>query len=197
MTSTRQPTARHQSAATREPAAPVRDNFRLPLLVFLLTGCAVALALGVYAAEHRPAGYSLNIVGFSSPLYVKAWLTTAATVLAVVQLLTAGRMYDDGEPTWTRPLHRWSGRVAVLLTVPVVVHCVYALGFQADSPRVLAHSLLGCFFYGAFVTKMLLLTRRGQPRWVVPVVGGTIFTSLVLLWLSSSLWVFTSMGLHL
>jgi hypothetical protein len=106
-------------------------------------------------------------------------------------------MYDDGEPTWTRPLHRWSGRVAVLLTVPVVVHCVYALGFQADSPRVLAHSLLGCFFYGAFVTKMLLLTRRGQPRWVVPVVGGTIFTSLVLLWLSSSLWVFTSMGLHL
>ena len=190
MTSTRRPAAKH------EPAAPVRDAFRLPLLVFVLTGCAVALTLGVYAAEHRPAGYSLDIVGFSSPLYVKAWLTTAATVLAVVQLLTAGRIYDAGEPTWTRPLHRWAGRLAVLLTVPVVVHCVYALGFRTDSPRVLAHSLLGCFFYGAFVTKMLLLTRRDQPRWVVPVVGGAFFTSLVLLWLTSSLWVFTGTGLH-
>jgi hypothetical protein len=190
MTSTRQPAAR------REPAAPPRDNFRLPLLVFVLTGCAVALTLGVYAAQHRPAGYALDIAGFSTPLYVKAWLTTAAAVLFVVQLLTAGRMYDAGEPTWMRPLHRWAGRVAVLLTVPVVVHCVYALGFRTDSPRVLAHSVLGCFFYGVFVTKMLLLTRRGLPRWVVPVVGGATFTSLILLWLTSSLWVFTGMGLH-
>ena len=197
MTSTRQPTARHQSAATREPATPVRDNFRLPLLVFLLTGCAVALALGVYAAEHRPSGYSLNIVGFSSPLYVKAWLTTAATVLAVVQLLTAGRMYDAAPSSRVHAVHRWSGRVAVLLTVPVAVHCLYALGFQGGSPRVLLHSLLGCFLYGAFVVKMLVLTRSPRPRWVVPVAGGALFTGVIGLWLTSSLWVFTTTGLHL
>src|SRR3954452_25437856 len=134
MTSTR------QQAARREPAAPPRDNFRLPLLVFVLTGCAVALTLGVYAAQHRPAGYALDIAGFSTPLYVKAWLTTFAAVLAVVQLLTAGRMYDAGAPAWTRAVHRWAGRVAVLLTVPVVVHCVYALGFGTYEPRVLVHS---------------------------------------------------------
>ena len=182
--------------STPQHAEPERDRFRLPLLGFLLIGCGVALALGVYAGEHRPAGYALDVAGFSSPLYVKAWLTTFATVLAVVQLLTAGRMYDAGAPAWTRTVHRWSGRVAVLLTVPVVVHCVYALGFRADEPRVLVHSFLGCFFYGAFVVKMLLLSRRGQPRWVLPVVGGAFFASLIGLWLTSSLWVFTTSGFH-
>jgi Family of unknown function (DUF6529) len=182
--------------STHESADTARDNFRLPLLVTLLAGCAVALALGVYAEQHRPAGYSLDIVGFSGPLYVKAWLTTFAVVLGVVQLLTAGRMYDAGAPGWTRTVHRWSGRIAVLLTVPVVVHCVYALGLQTGSPRVLVHSFLGCFFYGAFVAKMLLLTRRGQPRWVVPVAGGLLFAALIGLWLTSSLWAFTTTGFH-
>ena len=55
--------------------------------------------------------------------------------------------------------HVWSGRLAVLVSVPVAVHCLYALGFQSYDNRVLFHSLFGCFFYGAFVTKMVLLTR--------------------------------------
>src|SRR3954452_14570088 len=100
------------STATK-PAEPARDYFRLPLLVFLLVGCAVGLALGVYAAQHKPAGYALDIAGFSSPLSVKAWLPTSAAVLAVVQLLTAARQYDAGAPAWTRAVHRWAGRVAV------------------------------------------------------------------------------------
>jgi hypothetical protein len=183
------------STATK-PAQPARDHFRLPLLAFLLVGCVVALALGVYAGQHKPAGYALDIAGFSSPLYVKAWLTTFAAVLAVVQLLTAARLYDAAAPPWIGAVHRWSGRVAVLLTVPVVVHCVYALGFGTYAPRVLVHSFLGCFFYGAFVTKMLLLSRKDQPRWVLPVVGGLLFAALIGLWLTSSLWVFTTTGFH-
>src|SRR3712207_8236856 len=78
---------------THEMAGATRDRYRLPLLVFVLIGSVVAVALGVYGREHEPAGYALNVAGFSGPLYVKTWLTTAAAVLAVVQLLTAGRMY--------------------------------------------------------------------------------------------------------
>ena len=59
------------------------------------------------------------------------------------------------------------------------------------------HSLLGCVLYGAFVVKMLVLTRRDRPRWIVPVVGGVLFAAVVGLWLTSSLWVFTTTGLHL
>ena len=73
-------------------------------------------------------------------------------------------MYRTGGARWAGPrLHRWSGRVAVLLTVPVAVHCLYALGFQLGSPRVLVHSLVGCFFYGVFVAKMLVLPRPDAP----------------------------------
>jgi Family of unknown function (DUF6529) len=182
---------------TREVPAATRDRYRLPLLVFVLVGSAVAVGLGVYGREHEPAGYALNVVGFSGPLYVKAWLTTVAAVLAVVQLVTAGRMYDVAASAWVRTVHRWVGRVSVLLTVPVAVHCIYALGFEGGSPRVLVHSLLGCFFYGAFVVKMLVLTRSDGPRWVVPVAGGALFTAVIGLWLTSSLWVFTTTGLHL
>ncbi len=186
---------------TSEPAAasPARDHYAVPLFVALLGGCAVALVLGLYAKLHHPTGFSLDIAGFSTPLYAKAWLTTAAAVFAVVQLITASRMSRPTAPAWLRPLHRWSGRIAILLTVPVIIHCIYALGFQTYSVRVLVHSVLGCLFYGAFVAKMLTLsiTRRdGMPKWVIPALGGVVFLTLIGLWLTSALWLFTTKGLH-
>ena len=89
----------------------------------------------------------------------------------------------------------WSGRLAVLASVPVAVHCLYALGFQATDTRVLFHSLFGCLFYGAFVTKMLLLTRKGLPAWVIPIAGALVFFGLVFIWLTSALWFFQTSGI--
>jgi hypothetical protein len=83
----------------------------------------------------------------------------------------------------------------VLVTVPVAVHCLYALGLQYGEPRVLVHSIAGCFFYGAFTAKMLQLGSPGAPRWSLPVLGGSVFTALVTLWLTSSVWFFTTSGL--
>ena len=103
-------------------------------------------------------------------------------------------MYRTGAG-WLAGLHRWSGRVAVLLTVPVAVHCLYALGFELGSPRVLAHSLAGCFVYGVFVAKMLVLPRPDAPRWSIPVLGGVLFTALTAVWLTSSLWFFGTSGM--
>lgn len=159
-------------------------------------GSAVAVGLGVYGGLHQPAEYSINIAGFSSTLAVKSWLTSVAFLLALVQVLSAFMMWGKlPGPAWSAGLHRWSGRLAVLVMVPVVVHCLYALGFQTAEPRVLVHSLLGCFFFGAFAAKMLLLTRKDLPGWVLPVIGGTVFTGLVGLWLTSSLWFFTTFGI--
>ncbi|OLT20506.1 hypothetical protein BJF78_35250 [Pseudonocardia sp. CNS-139] len=169
------------------------------VVVPVAVGAAVAVVLGVYGRVHIATGLSLDVPGFTGTLYVKAWLTTVAFVLALVQLGTA--LVMEGRIRLAVPnapaVHRWSGRLAVLCTVPVAVHCLYALGFGLDDPRVLAHSLAGCLFYGAFVAKMLVLVRPGVPRWTVPVAGGVVFTALVALWLSSSFWVFTSIGFHL
>jgi Family of unknown function (DUF6529) len=177
---------------------PARDEYAAPLLIALLSGCAVAFALGLFAGLHHPTGYALDIGGFSSPLYAKAWLATAAAAFAVVQLLTGYRITrQPAAPAWMAVVHRWSGRIAVLLTVPVIIHCVYALGFQAYSARVLVHSVLGCLFYGAFVAKMLSLVRRDvMPRWVLPVLGGVVFASLIGVWATSALWLFATRGAH-
>ncbi len=43
---------------------------------------------------------------------------------------------------------------------------------------------------------MLVLSRKGMPGWALPLLGGLVFTSLVVLWLTSSLWFFTTRGVH-
>ena len=184
---------------TEQTAVPLaRDQYAKPLVVALASGCAVAVVLGVYARLHHPTHYALDVAGFSSPLYAKAWLTTAAAAFAVVQLATGYRITRAAAaPAWMATVHRWSGRIAILLTVPVIVHCLYALGFQAYSARVLAHSVLGCIFYGAFVAKMLSLVERDKmPKWVLPVLGGVVFVSLIALWATSALWLFATKGVH-
>lgn len=168
----------------------------------LLLGMAVAGALGVYAGVHDPAGRPTFTLGFSSLLPMKAWLTTAAATLLVVQLGTAlwmwGRLPGAGAaPGWAVGLHRWSGTTAFVTTLPVAVHCIWSLGFATGSTRVTLHGIAGCLFYGAYATKMTALRMKGLPGWAIPVAGGAVFTTLVLLWLSSALWFFTRSGIPL
>ncbi|GLI00752.1 hypothetical protein Pa4123_60280 [Phytohabitans aurantiacus] len=171
------------------------------LLVPLLIGSAVAVALGVYGRLHTPTGIAVSVAGFSSPQTVKVWLASGATLFALIQLFSALVMYGKirwtSAPQWIAAAHRWSGRVAFLLSIPVAVHCLYALGVQSYDMRVLVHSVVGCLFFGAFTVKMLLLTRRGLPGWVLPLAGGVVFTALVTMWLTSSLWFFTTVGVQL
>lgn len=164
-------------------------------LIPLLAGAAVTVALGVYGRAHEPTFTPIVTFGFSEMLPMKAWLTTAALLLGLVQVVTAAAMYGR-LGRWNPPgaLHRWSGRIAFLLTIPVAFHCLYALGLDTSGTRALLHGLAGCLFYGAFTTKMLLLERGGAKSWVLPIVGGVVFVSLVELWLTSSLWFFTTIG---
>jgi hypothetical protein len=182
-------------------SVPHRPSGLAKILVPLAVGGGVMVVLGVYGNLHTPTGIAVNVAGFSSPLTVKVWLASGAALFAVVQLVSALVMYGKfpgvRAPSWIGGLHRWSGRIAFLLTIPVAVHCLYALGFQAGDPRVLIHSLLGCVFYGAFTAKMLLLPKRGLAGWVLPVFGGLVFTLLIGLWLSSSVWFFVTTGVQL
>jgi hypothetical protein len=181
-----------------------QDTFQhrtVPLLVVpLLVGTVVAVVLGVYGGLHTPTGIAVNLAGFSGPLEAKVWVASAALLFALVQLGSALVMYGKvpgvASPSWIGGLHRWSGRAAFLLAVPVAVHCLYALGFQTFSTRVFVHSVLGCAFFGAFTVKMLGLRRDGLPSWALPVLGGTVFALLVGLWWTSSLWFFTTIGVQ-
>lgn len=87
--------------------------------------------------------------------------------------------------------------LGVYAGLQVAFHCLWSLGFVSTDLRVLAHGVLGCFFYGAYATKMLSLRLRGLPGWTLPVVGGTLVGTLSLLWLTASLWFFTRTGIPL
>src|SRR3954470_20281168 len=100
------------------------------LLVPLGAGAVVAVVLGVYGSLHTPTGVAVNVAGFSSPMSVKAWLppvgvvlaglAPVVVVLAIVQLLSALAMYGKlgrTAPAWVAPVHRWSGRLAFLVSI--------------------------------------------------------------------------------
>ena len=89
-------------------------------------------------------------------------------------------------------IHRWSGRLAFLCTLPVAFHCIFILGFQTTNARVLAHSILGSFVYGVLAVKLFFVHDAKHPRWVLPVVGGTMASVLTALWATSALWYFTN-----
>ncbi|MCT9009845.1 DUF6529 family protein [Streptomyces sp. NPDC054766] len=186
------------NAATRGfPSPPPAHGGPNPAryLVPALVAAAVAVGLGVYGKVHDPAGTAFNLAGFSSTGAVKSWLATTAFFFALVQLVSALMMYGKlPGPGWASALHRWSGRIAFLVAVPVAVHCLYALGYQTYSTRVLWHSLLGCFFFGAFSAKMLLLRWERLPGWLLPIIGGLVFAVLTAIWLTSAFWFFRTFG---
>jgi hypothetical protein len=134
---------------------------------------------------------------FSSTIAAKAWLASAALVLVLVQVTTAARIYGrlsflpERGPAVAR-VHRWSGRFAFLLTLPVFFHCVTILGFSTPNTRIAVHSVVGTFFYGVFAAKVLIVRDRSLPGWALPAAGLTLASMLGVLWLTSSLWYFTT-----
>jgi hypothetical protein len=181
-------------SALQRPSAPAK------LLVPALIGAAVAVAVGVYGNEHTPTGDSILGDGlfFSATLNMKAWLATAALGLGLFQVGSALRLYgrigSGPAQAWLGTAHRVSGTLAFLVSIPVAYHCLWALGFQDEPSRVLIHSLAGCFFYGAFAAKVVVVESRRLPGLALPVAGGLVFTALVVIWLTSALWFFDNIG---
>ena len=152
---------------------------------------------------HEPTYGALPALGFSSTATFKAWTGTVVVALALVQLVTALWLYGRlpgvrAAPRWLGRAHRASGTLAFVLSLPVAAYCLYGFGFAPEpfSNRTLVHSLAGCAFYGAFATKVLVVRSRRMPGWALPVVGGLLFTVLVLIWLTSSWWFFNEIGVQ-
>ena len=167
------------------------------LLVAAGVGAAVALTLGVYGNVHDQSQKLVFTLGFSSTIAMKVWLGTIALAFAVVQVATALWVFGKlpwRAPSWAGSLHRISGRLAFIVSLPVAYHCLWSLGFQDTDTRVLAHSLLGCAVYGAFAAKVTIVRSKGLPGAALPVAGGLMFAVLVLAWYTSALWFIREQG---
>jgi uncharacterized protein DUF6529 len=172
----------------------------LRLGVIGLAAAVVTVALIVIGRVHSP-NYYFSL--FGSPLDAlrrKSWLASIVLGGAVVQVLLALWIYRKlplagDAPRPVPSAHRIIGAATFLLTVPIAIHCLIAYGVQFTDARHIVHSLAGCFFYGAFTAKVLIVRSRRLPGWALPVAGGTLALLILVLWYTSAVWYFNNFSL--
>ncbi len=165
------------------------------------------LAVGVGAAlfvvgRLRTPDYGFSLFGQTglAAVALKSVLASFAVAAAAVQVLLALWIYHrlplaGSAPRLVRPAHRITGFALFALTVPIAVHCLITYGVQVTSPRVAAHSLAGCFVYGAFAAKVTLVHSRRLPDWALPVTGGALAVLTGVLWYTSAIWYYNGFQL--
>ncbi|RKE18387.1 DUF6529 family protein [Streptomyces sp. TLI_171] len=168
-----------------------RSRSAAPLLLAMLAPVAISLGLLWFGWEHLPdPGRSLFGASGEDALRLKSWLGSALFGLALAQLVLALAMYrGSGQPARrVRTWHRVGGWLAFALSLPIAQHCLLAYGVQFTGWRVGLHSTAGCFLYGAFAAKVLLVRHGRLPGWVLPVAGGALFCAIGVLWWTAALW---------
>jgi hypothetical protein len=160
-------------------------------------GAVVAVALGVFGRLHDPTGTVSWDGPFPSIYAMKVWLALVVLILAAGQLVTALWMYGKlglRPRPWLGMVHRTTGWAAFVVSLPVAAACLWALGFQSNDARILAHGLLGCAFYGAFAAKVIVVQSKRLPGWALPTVGGLLLATIVGACLTSAVWYFAVAG---
>ncbi len=159
-------------------------------------GVALAVTAAVYLATQAITP-DLNTSLFGQramdTIALKSWLATGVLALVAFQLYSALWIYGRmpwRKPPWLGRAHRASGYAAIVLSLPIAYHCLFAYGFHDFDRRTVVHSVAGCFFYGAFAAKVIVVRSRRLPGWALPVAGGTMVTLVVVLWYSAALWYF-------
>lgn len=187
-----------------QAASEPTRSMAVPLAAFA-AGAVAALLLGVFGTVHDPTLSGTTTLGFQTVLAMKVAVTCAIGVLAVLQVLGALWLYGRlglAAPSWLGTAHRVSGTVALLLTVFVAYHCLWALGLEsghlADGEKVplrtVVHGVLGCAVFGAVVVKVTAVRSKRAPGWFLPVAGGLLFALLILVVLTSAVWYLNAHG---
>lgn len=181
-----------------------QKSMTVPLSAFA-AGAVVALLIGVFGKAHDPTLDGTTTLGFDTVIDMKVVLSTVIGVLAVLQVIGALWMYGKlgiRTPSWLGTAHRVSGAVAVLLSVFVAYHCLWALGLESGTlengekvpTRTVVHGVLGCAVVGAVVVKVVAVRSRRAPGWFLPVAGGLLFSLLVVVVLTSAVWYVSEKG---
>jgi len=184
--------------------AAAQKSWAIPLGAFV-AGAVVALLLGVFGQVHEPTLGGTTTLGFDTVIAMKVVVSTGIGVLAVLQVVGALWMYGKlgiKVPSWLGTAHRVSGAVALLLSVFVGYHCLWALGLESGRfesgekvpLRTVLHGVLGCAVFGAVIVKVVAVRSRRAPGWLLPVAGGLLFALLILVVLTSAGWYVSARG---
>jgi hypothetical protein len=137
----------------------------------------------------------MDIVGFLNDVtdgHLLAWKVVAASLvfaLAGLQVALAARFWGvGGIPISTdvaAGVHRWSGRLLLVLSIGVAFSCLIGPAGTTSPTRVLLHSLFGSALFVLLIAKfaLLKLVRSGQ-QWL-PLAGILLFLSFFAVWATS------------
>jgi Family of unknown function (DUF6529) len=176
--------------AMTAPGSAGRPALAARLAGIGLAAAGVAIALGLHTPDATSTLFGQTGLG---AVRLKSMLASIALGVAGLQVLLGAWMYRmlplaGSPPRPVRRTHRITGFALFGFTVPIAAHCLITYGVQLTSPRVAVHSLAGCFFYGAFAAKVLLVHSRRLPGWALPAAGGTLAVAAAVLWYTSALW---------
>jgi plastocyanin len=179
-----------QPAAAPSPAAAARAL--IPLSVALVVGAGIYILASSITPDPTSGLFGTSGTG-TFPL--KSWLSSGVLALAALQLYTSLWIYGKvnrrrGVPRRLGLVHRISGVAAIVLSIPIAYNCLRTYGFESFNARVGIHAVAGCFFYGAFAAKIVIVRSKRLPGWTLPVAGGTLVTVVALLWYTAALWYF-------
>jgi hypothetical protein len=181
-----------------------QKRMSVPLTAFA-AGAVVAILVGVFGRLHDPTLAGTTTLGFRTVIAMKVVVATEIGVLVLFQVVSALWIYGKfprKAPRWLGMAHRISGTTALVLSVFVAYHCLWALGLEVGtlpdgyvvSTRTVVHGVLGCAVIGAIVVKLTAVRSRRAPGWFLPVAGGLLFSLLVLAVLTSSGWYIAEQG---
>jgi hypothetical protein len=157
---------------------------------------AASLTLGVYLFGHeRTPDPTTSLFGNYGPdtISLKSWLATGVLAGAAVQLVLALGIFGrvPGTPrAGLSTAHRLVGLAVLAASAPIAYHCMLAYGVRTFDTRIAVHSVAGSFVYGAVAAKLVIVRTRRLPGWALPVAGGVLVTTVVVLWYTSALWYF-------
>ena len=169
-----------------------RRRLLIPVGVALAVSAAVYLVSRVITPDINTSLFGQSA---ADTFELKSWLATGVLAFAAFQLYSALWIYGRlpwRKPRWIGPVHRVTGYATIVLSLPIAYHCLLAYGFRDFDRRTLVHSIAGCFFYGAFAAKLIVVRSKRLPGWALPVAGGTLVTLVVVLWYSAALWYFNN-----
>jgi hypothetical protein len=175
-----------------------RKGMAIPLTAFA-AGAVVALLIGVFGKVHDPSLDGTTTLGFDTVIDMKVVVSTIIGALAVLQVIGALWIYGKlgiTAPSWLGTAHRISGTIALVLSMFVAYHCLWALGLESGTledgekvpTRTVVHGVLGCAIFGAAVVKVVAVRSKRAPGWFLPVAGGLLFALLVVVVLTSAVW---------
>lgn len=173
-------------------------SMAIPLTAFA-AGAVLAFLIGVFGKVHDPTLDGTTTLGFDTVIGMKVVLSTGIGVLAIGQVIGALWLYGKlgiSPPSWLGMAHRVSGTIALLLSLFVAYHCLWALGLESGTLengyevplRTVVHGVLGCAVVGAIVVKVTAVRSKRAPGWFLPVAGGLLFALLIVVVWTSAVW---------